>query len=587
MKTVPFLLTTTLILLSACAPIPLPQLTTPPQPLPAARRALLAYDNLMNGFEAASPVDEGALTIPTEAREPEHSFEGRLELFDEASSGGIKILAGLEDAEKNTGHLPEFDFEFAQSGSYLIPVRRGMIVSEHPFWNILLEPGRVWQEAGDQGMSRASFPFALIARNSNAIFNGTMTFLFDEKGVSRVWYQITQETTASSTANFWGLVKAQYHPGAVAGAEQLRADFARELADRFPSKPIEQLAVDYPGLDISAFSRNINAEHMTWYGVVANGVNYVGGCRTRFGLYPYCEWMRAPSYSTAKSAFVSLALMRLAQKYGADVPNLLIKDYLPETASSRGDWSQVTFDDTLDMATGNFATDSFMVDEESRIFSEFFGVETYADKMKSALDWPHSAGPGSTWVYRSSDTFIVATAMQNYLRSKEGVEADIFEFVVDEVYRPVKLGPGVFSIIRTSDNNWQGNPVGSFGMWWIPDDIAKIATLLNVEHGAANGAQILHPGALASAMQRNPNDRGVDRPGGKYNNAFWAEPFAPKDGFGCEFYVPFMSGYSGDTVALMPNGVTYYYFSDSRQFAWGDAVAEANKINPFCVASTP
>ena len=85
---------------------------------------------------------------------------------------------------------------------------------------------------------------------------------------------------------------------------------------------------------------------MTWYGVVVNGVNYLGGCQTRFGIYPYCESMRATSYSTAKSAFVSVALMRLAQQYGPEVADLLIKDYVPEYAASPGDWERVTFNHT-------------------------------------------------------------------------------------------------------------------------------------------------------------------------------------------------------------------------------------------------
>jgi len=68
-------------------------------------------------------------------------------------------------------------------------------------------------------------------------------------------------------------------------------------------KSIEALAEDYPGVDVSAFGRGVTREHMTWYGVVVNDVNYLGGCQTRFGIYPYCESMRATSYSTAKSAF--------------------------------------------------------------------------------------------------------------------------------------------------------------------------------------------------------------------------------------------------------------------------------------------
>jgi hypothetical protein len=544
-------------------------------------RSTLTFDQLTSGFEAASPVDEAALALPGDAAQPQHLFEGRLELLGEAAGGGFQLLRG-QDAGADMRHLPEFDFAFAQSGSYLIPARRGLIITPYPNWNYILEPGRVWSERGDGGWSRASFPFALVARNGNGTLNGTMTFVFTTTGVSQVWYQVTQETTTNTSANWWGLLKATYHPAPVAGAQDIRRAFARELAERFPTRPIERLAEDYPGVDVSAFGRGVTPERMTWYGLVVNGINYVGGCRTRYGQYPYCESMRAASYSTAKSAFVALALLRLAQKYGPQVAGLLIKDYVPEAARSPGDWSQVTFDHTLDMATGNFRSAAYMADEEGRIFDAFFGAETRSDKMAIAFDWPRGAAPGTRWVYRSSDTFIVTAAMQNYLRNKEGASADIFQFVVDEVYTPMKLGPGVFSTTRTSENGWQGQPIGSFGMWWTADDIAKIATLL-ANQGAQAGAQILHPGLLAAALQRDPADRGVDiGPGAKYNDAFWSARYGPSAGYACEFWVPYMAGYSGNVVALMPNGAAYYYFSDGREFTWNDAVREANKIAPHC-----
>lgn len=592
-----------LILLTACVgnptpPLPTPSAIQPTQPvatiiippiLPTSTpqstisRTALTYIQLQEGFEPLSPLDEAWLARPQGAGAPEHSFEGRLELLDVAALGGYQQLRGTPETNPVVWHLPAFDFEFIQSGEYLVPVRRGLIVTQHPVWNYILEPGRAWQESGDRGLTRASFPFAIVARNGNGSRNGVMTFLFNEKGISRVWYQITQETTTGNPANFWGLLQAVYHPGPVSGAAQIRQTFEQEREARFPTRPIAQLAVDYPGVDVSAFGAGVAPANMTFYGMVVNGVNYVGGCQTRFGTYPYCESLRAASYSTAKSLFVSVALLRLAQKYGPQVGDLLIKDYVPEAAASPGDWSQVTFNHTLDMATGNYRSSGNMVDEDGRIFSEFFGAESYADKIRVAFDWPHSAPPGTRWVYRSSDTFILTTALQNYLKTKMGADADIFQFVVDEVYRPLQLGVGAFSTLRTSENDWHGRALGSSGMWWVPDDIAKLTTLLNVDRGAIRGEQILHPERLAAALQQNPQERGVEMwPGAQYNDAFWSARYNRASGYACEFWVPYMAGYSGNVVALLPNGATYYYFSDGREFTWDAAVREANKISPYC-----
>lgn len=545
-------------------------------------RALLTFDDLMAGFEYTSPVAESALTIPEGATPPKHAFEGRLELVGENLVGEVKVLTGNPDLEPEVPHLPEFDFEFVQRDGYLIPVQRGLIITDHPYWNYLIEPGRVWAESGDQGYSRASFPFALNWKGANAVFNGTMTFLFDEEGVSKVWYQITQEIAIGFRGDLWGLLDAVYTPEPVDGVEKIRMNFAQELANRFPTRPIQALAEDYPGVDIGAFGQGVSKQHLNWYGVVVNGVNYVGGCETRYGIYPYCEYMRVPSYSTAKSIFASLALMRLAQKYDSEVPNLLIKDYVPEAAESSGDWGTVTFDHVLDMATGNYRTSVFMVDEE-QWSNPFWTNDYYAEKIAAAFEWPNSNAPGVQWVYRSSDTFIVTRAMQNYLETHAGSEADIFDFVVDEIYKPLNMGPGVFSTQRTRDDKWNGQPIGLGGMWWVPDDLAKITHFLNVDGGAIGDDQLLPPDMLTAALQRDPNDRGVESyPGGRYNNAFWADRYGETDGFECEFWVAEMQGYSGVVVVLMPNGSSYYYASDNQTFTWDAAVKEADKIIPHC-----
>ena len=38
-----------------------------------------------------------------------------------------------------------------------------------------------------------------------------MSFLFDGETVSKVWYQITQETTTHTRVDFWGLLEGQYY----------------------------------------------------------------------------------------------------------------------------------------------------------------------------------------------------------------------------------------------------------------------------------------------------------------------------------------------------------------------------------------
>ena len=551
------------------------------QTIRPTNRKALTYSDLINGFEAEDIINEDTLRMPDDALSSPHLFEGRLELVGESNHGDAEMLRGSLPGEYE--HLPEFNFSFIQMDNYLIPLQRGLIISEQDTYNYILEPGRIWMEEGDQGYSRASLPFALVFKGSNGLFNGTLTFLFDGETVSKVWYQIAQETTTSIRANLWGLLDAEYHPESIPNADQIRAAFEEELAERMPVEPIENLSEKYPDVDLSAFGSGVTAEHIAWYGVVVDGTNYLGGCQTRAGTYPYCEWMRQPSYSVAKSTFPALALLRLAQVYGPDVADLLIRDYVPESADSPGDWETVTFNNALDMATGNYDSTQFMVDDEGPKMSEFFASDTYAERIFNAFNWTNKAQPGTNWVYRTSDTFIVTRAMQNYLQSQTGGEDDIFNYVVEEVYQPLGLGPGAFTTKRTSDNNWQGQAEGGYGLWWIPDDIAKLGTFLLLDEGKINGEQVLHPGLLAATLQQDPTDRGMQiGPDSAYNNAFWAQRFGREQGFDCEFWVTDWQGVSGNVVVLMPNGVIYYYFSDSQDFVISPAVIEADRIHPFC-----
>jgi len=43
-----------------------------------------------------------------------------------------------------------------------------------------------------------------------------------------------------------------------------------------------------------------------------------------------------------------------------------------------------------------------------------------------------------------------------------------------------------------------------------------------------------------------------------------------------------MAGYGGNLVALVPNGTTFYIFSDGKEFPWQNAIQEINKLTPIC-----
>ncbi|MCL4529978.1 MAG: hypothetical protein M1282_11255 [Chloroflexi bacterium] len=550
-------------------------------------RTVLTYNDLMTGSSTA-PVDDGAFAVPANAAAPSHVFEGTLHLVNNATSGGATVYKDSNrvfgNGDQPIKHLPDFDFQFVQNGSYLIPVTQGLYYTGNAYWNYLIGPGRVWNENSDNGYTRASFPFALVEYNQNCTHNGVMTFLFNDAGISQVRYQITAETCYLEQFDFYGQLQATYTRQAVANDMTLENSEAVEVSNRLPTKPISALATDYPnaGLDLSQFGSGVTPSYMTWYGVYINGVNYVSGCTTRDGQYAYCDNMRAPSYSTAKSSMAGVGLMRLGQKYGTGVYNLLIKDYVPEYASSVGNWSSVTFNNTADMATGNYRLAGFESDENGSYMAQFLADVSYTSKIADAFNFPYKAAPGTKWIYHTSDIFILGRAENNYLESQGG--GDIWSMLVNEVYAPAHMSTGFMTTLRT-DDSVTGVPFSGYGLFWSQDDVAKMAKLLNNDHGVVNGTQVLQPNMLDDSMQRNPNDRGVDTSGTptfKYNNTFWAAPPSQFTQYSCPVYIPFMSGYGGITVAMAPNGATYYYFSDNNEFSWYNAINETNKINPMC-----
>ena len=580
-------------------------------------RTVLTLGQLLSGAELSKPVDDTAgFAPPAQATEPTESFEGTLSLTNDSSDVHFALLSDVfhlvSTGDSPWKHLPAFSFQFIQSGSYLIPVTQGLSITGSLTWNYIVGPGRVWQEKSDEGYMRASLPFALIQRNQNCVHNGEMAFLFSKHKaprISRVYFQITQETCYPMKFDMWGMVAASYAPSPVSGADEIKKAHEAEIRQRMPRKTLGALADDFPhsGFDGAAIGRGYkHSEDVTTYGFVVNGLNYSAGCPTRYGEYAFCEDMRLPSYSIAKSVFAGVGLMRLGQIYGTSVYNEKIKDFLPRTMIS-GDWDRTTFSNASDMATGNYNLDAYEADEDSPAMDQFLIDEAFESKLKDAfaLNQNH-VPPGTKWIYQSSATFILTQAMNAYLKQHEGKDADIFNRVRDDVYLPLHLSAGALATIRT-ENSATGAPSGYYGLFLAKDDIAKLGSWLNWGDGVIAGAPVLETSRLKEALFRSANAADVGVPilgrdpasilgstqqGGtpaisntrRYAHGFWGKYVTPQEfpEFHCSFWVSLMSGYGGNVVALLPNGVTFYVFSDGREFLWTDALREASKLAPMC-----
>ena len=521
----------------------------------------------------------------SKAQEPTNTFQGRLVLnggantsmsFDETTSG--KSQAGNYN---DPSTLPGFDFEFVQTGSHIIPKTRGLVVTGHGDWNYILEPGRVWNENNDSGYSRVAIPFSLQEVQANCTHNGMLTFAFKEDGsITNAAVQIGGETCLYFQYDMWGLVSADYQAGTVSGAANLITAYEDEVLSRLPSKPLAEMSNDYPSIVTANFATEQSSAPTT-HGVYYNGIHYAAPCSTRNGDYPYCEVMGLPSYSTAKTAVANFAHALLTQQ-DSSARNISISANIPECQDgingTSSVWSDVTVENALDMATGNYRLSSYEGDEGgTNVVNNFFLVYTHDQKIQHACErYIRKATPDTHFSYHSSDTYIAGVAMDNYYNG------DLFDKLVNEVYKPLKLSPATYTTVRTQDAT--ADPFWSHGMTWHTDDMVKIGQLIN-DRGVINGQQVLDE-AIMDDMLIKGGDLGLETYGSesRYLNGVWtydmgqrATPLCPTGS-----WVSYMSGYGGIGVVMFPNGAVYYYVSDSAAYAFGSAEIEINKLSSVC-----
>ena len=543
---------------------------------------------LLGGHGYERPIDLGEYTPPADARSPSQRFEGRLTLVRQGRNGFNPVSVDrsfLDGGHHDVGSLPEFDFDFVADGGNFIPVRRGAIPGRHSSWEMILEPGRVWESTEDAGYARASLPFTLEERNENCMHNGVLTFLFRSNGsVSHAAWQISSETCMYQKFDAWGWLAAKYTPRALEGADRVVAAFRREVAARLPVRPIARLAMDYAGAvpaNIGAASE-VSPENLTTYGFVIDGVHYTGGCPTRHGEYPFCEALDLPSYSLAKSMVAGITLMRLEHLYPG-VAQALIRDYVPECATDHR-WDGVTFANTLDMATGLYRSSADQADENAADTSRFFFPADHAHKIRfGCREYTRQVPPGKLWVYHTSDTYVLGTALNAYVRRRLGPAADFYrDILAKPLWERLALSPPASVTRRTYDREAQ--PFTGYGLTLHADDIAKLALYLVASGGHIGSAETLDPQMLGAALQQRPGDRGLQAGavGLRYKNGFWAYEAAPALGCAGEVWIPFMSGFGGLQVVLMPNRTVYYYVSDGGDYHWAGAAAESNRIRRFC-----
>jgi len=564
------------IMLIACGRGPV---GNPDELIPGLKNSFLLSDTPIE-----APLSTQEFTPPESGKMPLTGFTGILSLVTGTGQSNIEILTDIYSIGGNQQlkltELPPFSFEFVTDGDEVIPLLQTPQRSSHPYWEIILSPGSAWSESGDGNWSRAALPFTLKEKNQNCLHNGLMTFLYRGDGsISRVAWQVTSETCLYLKINIWGSAEAKYVPQPVPRSAEVIAAYRMEVSRRLPTRPLSDLTLDYPGLELAAFQPP-GLDDMSVYGLVLNGINYRSDCPTRYGPYPFCDVLSLPSYSLAKSLVGDIAYQLLISRW-PEFATTPVSGLIPECKTGDGRWDDVTPAHLLDMTTGNYESDLSNTDESATRMDTFFLAQTHDGKIRfSCTAWPRKSTPGTQWVYHTTDTYLLGVAMNTFLRQKLGPQADMYrDLLYPQVYEPLGLSPTMRWTQRTYDKEAQ--PFTGYGLVFHADDAIRLAQALS-----SSQATFEQPTQISPDKPRLPSDFLANTmPGAKgiaYKEGFWGADASPWIACTKQTWISFMVGYGGITVAILPNGGIYYYFTDSGKFGFRKAAVEANKALNYC-----
>lgn len=482
---------------------------------------------------------------------------------------GLNFLLDTYNIKKDfdLNSIPRFDLTLVSNNGIVKPKER-FIKTNHAFYNFYVGQG-INRLDKNKNSSTVILPIAFVHNNANCVHNGILIFSLRDKIISKSILQISSETCPYLKFDLIAVLDLNtefMHLNKITNSSINPANEIINISDLYSDYTIEPESF----ADSSYFDKN----NISIFGLIDNENHYSSNCETRTGQYPLCDELLLPSYSLAKSIAGSISISLLQNKYKSITEEKV--SIIPECNSSS--WKDVSFENLLDMTSGHYLRTKYDYDENSTIHTTFlFEALTHKKKIEIACNsFPKKSKPGKKFVYRTSDTYILGTGLNEFIKNK-GIGNDYFTDFLIPFFDELGFSEPIKYSLRTFDERSQ--PYTGWGMYLIRKDLNILSKFLhevknNDDYSFLNDA--LNPTSLNSVVAFKNEDI-------FYNNGFWSKKF---DGeiLGCkdDVWIPFMSGFGGITFALFPNGMSYYYFSDGYKYYWQNAVEASNKIKPFC-----
>jgi CubicO group peptidase (beta-lactamase class C family) len=527
------------------------------------------------GADTLALLDMSHFSRPEWALEATHRFSGSVSFTETELTFPI-------EREPYSGEkvFPGFTIDFVSHEGELIPVGKDIISTRHQstsFWDVIVGAGEVWHEEADGAWSRASFPLTLTDRYMGQARNCVATFVYKPAEISDVYVQCSQETadiTADQVGNMRVMLEAEYHPTSSPDFEKVVEDHDDHRHERLPVFPIDRVDTTNSVGPLFGAVRRTNAPTSVG-AVVIDDTVYRHPPDTRHGRYPYPREMRHGVYSVTKSMAGALSLLYFAERYGAEIFDEPITDYVPALAGHPG-WQGVTFGHTLNMVTGVEAGEG--ADHLLNILVLARGSEEAIQNIATLGDYP--GGPGEQFNYASTNFFVLSYALQNYVQRNEGEEVYYWDLVRENVLAPI--GAEDFALLHTVEaDSSQGLPILAYGALPTLDEAAKIALLFS-KAGSHNGQQLLHREKTREALGRTAwagYSTGDDDRGMRYRHSFWSTTVRTSE---CNVKVTYMLGYGGNYVLFLPSGAVVIRFMDEHEYDLSTLVQRVEALKSSC-----
>jgi CubicO group peptidase (beta-lactamase class C family) len=525
----------------------------------------------------AEPVANSAFAPgPNAAAAPD--FTGAVQIQQTPMRTKPELLHPMQDG-RDARLFPGLTLELFTMHGLLVPAHRGEMIRETvtvkvpSYWRVIPQFGRVWKEPADGRWSRAALPIMIVNDTENHAHQGLATFLYDGSKVTNVRFQFIQQTAPYLLHQHhiaWGTAPAILTPWAPPDLAAARAQAEKELADRLPTRPWSELVKSAPPGTLDGFGGPLDPRWMVTAALVRDGIMYYQNAPTPYGDYPYPLEMRFGVRSITKSVVNPLALLHLAQVYGPWILTLKVGDYVDGLDPK---WKRVRFMDAMNMASGFGGVGSIVTnpnDGESGYlegdYDGWYTAPSHEEKLRviNANLRPYPWEPGTVWRYRDQDLYLLGVAIDHFIKSVRGPQADQWAMVQEEVFKPI----GVYhapSVHTREPGEKDGYVWGNAGYYPTLDDLAKIATLYR-DLGEHNGQQILNRALTADLMaakdaMRKKTDMSVDRSRPPedsdeelYKLGFHFAPYIGSKSHK-RFYLPEMLGSGENQVIIFPNGL--------------------------------